>query len=343
MPKRIVFTQPTVSSLGALAAGTLLMGCAAQKPAPQFTQAQQTYMEVSNGAAQEYAPDELLEAKSLLNKAENSKNGSEQQVHYSYLADRQARLAKSSGSIEHYQKEAAEAQSRYVSGLEEKSSSAQEQLDQTKEELSTIEQEMQAKDANVEELQARKAELESRRQELESTLSAKEAALTESEKARKDAEARAAAAMASLSELAQVKEEANETVITLSGSVLFKTGEADLLPIAENSLGKVADAIKTMDDEKQIVVEGYTDSRGATAMNQELSQKRAESVMNFLAGKGVEKSRMKAVGKGEAEPVASNDSPEGRANNRRVELRIINGPKSAKSADSASGKVGSSS
>lgn len=310
MPNQGLGMKPVVGGLSALA---LLMGCAAQKPAPQFTKAQQTYMEASNGKAQEYAPDELLEAKSLLDEAANSKNGSHEQIHFAYLADRQARLASSSGSIEYYQKQAVDAESRYVAGLEEKSSSTQEELEQTREE-----------------------------KERESTMSAK--ALSQSEKARKDAEARAAAAMASLGELAQVKEEAHETVITLSGSVLFKTGQAELLPIAETSLAKVAEAIKTMDDEKQIVVEGYTDSRGAPEMNKELSQKRAESVMNYLAGQGVEKSRMKAVGKGESDPVADNESPEGRANNRRVELHITNGSQvEDKSADTVSDKGGSAS
>ena len=331
--------KPLAAKFGAAGCLIFAYGCASQQPAPQFTEASQTYEAAANGKAGEYAPDELLEAKKLLNEASEAKNGSAEQIHLAYLADRQARLATSSGTIEYYENQATEAQDQYVSALEQRSTSASEQLEETRRELGEIEQEMQKKDANVEELEARKAELESRKSELESKLSAKEAALTESEKARKDAEARAQAALASLNELAQVKEEANETVITLSGSVLFKTGESELLPIAETNLAKVADAIQKMDDEKQIVIEGHTDSRGAVDMNKDLSQKRAQSVMDFLASKGVDKSRMKAVGRGESEPVASNDSPEGRANNRRVELHISGGSdqgsKSASSNDSA--------
>ena len=300
-------TQRTITSAtGLCALGTLLLisGCASSQPAPQFTEAQRTYAEASQGKAGEFAPDVLLESKNLLDRAENAKNGSEQQVHLAYLADRHARLAASSGTIEYYQGEAGRAEAQYISGLEQKSESATDQL-----------------------------------QDQQHQLSAKDAALSESERARQDAERRAQAALASLNELAQVKEEANVTVITLSGSVLFKTGEASLLPIAENSLSKVAEAIKTMDEEKQIVIEGHTDSRGDAAMNKELSQKRAQSVLNYLAQEGVAKSRMKAEGKGESDPVADNDSAEGQANNRRVELHISGGSnkKSATATEATTG------
>ncbi len=332
MTKQLFEFKPVISGLSACTSLALLLGCAAQKPAPQYVKAQKTYDDVSESKAQEYAPDELLEAKKLLNAAGVEKNGSERQVQLAYLADRQARLAQSSGTIEYYQNEAEQAQSNYIAGLEAKSSSTQEELAATRDELNNIEEEMQKKDANVEQLESRKAELESRRRELESALSEKEAALTQAERERQRAEERAAAAMASLNELAKVKEDAHETVITLSGSVLFKTGQADLLPVAANNLNRVAEAIKTMDDDKQIVIEGYTDSRGAEQMNQTLSRKRAESVMHYLQKEGVDQGRMKAVGKGEANPVASNDSPEGRANNRRVELHISDGESSNKSA-----------
>lgn len=328
----------TSMSSGALLAFT--MGCASQQPAPQFVDAQRTYEAAAQGKAGEFAPDDLLAAKKLLDQAEAERNGSPQQIQYSYLADRQARLATSNGTIEFYQKEATQAQNNYISGLEHRSSTAEKELEETRSELSSIEEELQKKDANVDELSARKAELERRKAELESKLTVKEAALGESEAARAAAEQREKAALASLNKLAMVKEEANETVITLSGSVLFKTGEAELLPIAETNLTTVAEAIKTMDDEKKIVVEGHTDSNGADAMNKELSQKRAQSVMKYLASQGVAPDRMSAVGKGESDPVAENSSPEGRANNRRVELHISGGSKaSSKSADANSKKA----
>src|SRR5690606_12040633 len=96
--------------------------------------------------------------------------------------------------------------------------------------LGTIREDLKKKDAKVDELQERRTALEARKAELEKAQAALEQDLSASEKARKDAEDRAAAALASLDKLANVKEEARETVITLSGSVLFETGKSALLP-----------------------------------------------------------------------------------------------------------------
>jgi OOP family OmpA-OmpF porin len=70
-------------------------------------------------------------------------------------------------------------------------------------------------------------------------------------------------------------------------------------------------------------VHAHTDSKGRKADNQRLSDARAESVVDYLAEKGVARDRMIARGFGEDQPIASNDTPEGRARNRRVEFRVI--------------------
>ena len=74
----------------------------------------------------------------------------------------------------------------------------------------------------------------------------------------------------------------------------------------------------------RIEVGGHTDSRGSDALNLRLSQRRAESVLEYLAQAGVSRSRLSAVGYGEARPVASNDNETGRALNRRVEFVVLN-------------------
>ena len=107
-------------------------------------------------------------------------------------------------------------------------------------------------------------------------LTAQGTALTKSEQARTAAEGRAHAAIASLRELAQVKEAANETIVALSGAVLFKTDESTLLPLAEHALEQVADAVEQLDASRVVLIEGYTDSRGAEDMNRKLSQARAD-------------------------------------------------------------------
>jgi outer membrane protein OmpA-like peptidoglycan-associated protein len=136
--------------------------------------------------------------------------------------------------------------------------------------------------------------------------------------ARMEAEKTAAAALASLDQIARVKEEARGTVITLDGSVLFLSGKAELLPIAQRKLDDVAKALNDINENQKVVIEGHTDSNGNDDSNLRLSQQRADAVRTYLVSRGVKAERVTALGKGEAQPVASNDTAEGRANNRRV-------------------------
>jgi len=146
-------------------------------------------------------------------------------------------------------------------------------------------------------------------------------------------EARAARAMESLNKIAQVKEEARGMVITLSGQVLFVTGKSELLPAARDQLDQVAAALKDQAEVRPMVVEGYTDSVGSEASNLKLSKDRAESVRAYLVSKGVPADKITSVGKGKADPVASNDTPEGRANNRRVEIVVAGGARTPAAPD----------
>jgi outer membrane protein OmpA-like peptidoglycan-associated protein len=149
-----------------------------------------------------------------------------------------------------------------------------------------------------------------------------EASLDQERRARLEAEQRARAAIRSLQQIAKIREEQRELVITLSGAVLFGSGQSQLLPIAKETLSRVAEVLRNEAESSAIVVEGHTDSRGSAMMNENLSQARAAAVRLYLISAGVNAGRITAVGKGEAEPVASNATAEGRANNRRVEIRV---------------------
>jgi len=141
------------------------------------------------------------------------------------------------------------------------------------------------------------------------------------QKARIDAEKIAADALADLAKLAAIKEEERGLVITLSGSVLFASNQSALLPAALDRLNKVADALlKTK--ERNLTVEGFTDSQGSYEYNMVLSQKRADVVRSYLISRGYPSNLIQANGIGEDRPVADNNSTEGRANNRRVEIII---------------------
>ncbi len=139
---------------------------------------------------------------------------------------------------------------------------------------------------------------------------------------RQDAEQRAVLAAAALVRIASVKQESRGLVITLSGSVLFTSGQAILLPSAQAKLSEVAAALSKQDPQSKIVVEGHTDSQGPDAFNRDLSQRRAENVRDYLVSHGIAPERVMARGFGPDRPVADNASPEGRADNRRVEFVI---------------------
>lgn len=139
---------------------------------------------------------------------------------------------------------------------------------------------------------------------------------------RAEAEKRAAQAASDLAKFASVKQESRGMVITLSGAVMFASSKSDLLPGAQVKLNSVAEALSQQDAESKLVVEGHTDSQGGVSYNQDLSQRRAQSVRDYLVSRGIAADRVSAQGYGAARPVADNASPEGRANNRRVEIVV---------------------
>jgi OOP family OmpA-OmpF porin len=112
-----------------------------------------------------------------------------------------------------------------------------------------------------------------------------------------------------------------EAVISLDG-VHFAFDKSDLTPQAMSILDSAA-ALLDKHDRVLVEVAGHTDSIGTEAYNQGLSERRANSVKNYLVSKGVKASRLTAKGYGESQPVASNDTEAGRAENRRVELIVL--------------------
>jgi len=154
-------------------------------------------------------------------------------------------------------------------------------------------------------------------------LSATKTELAQATEAREAAERRAKDAMMSLqlSKAAAVTEEPRGMVITVPGGFLFRSEDATLMPAAHDKLDKIVAAVKEQGNRK-ILVEGHTDSRGADAYNMNLSKQRAEAVASYLTDHGIASEKVSAVGVGSTRPVASNDTPEGRASNRRVEITI---------------------
>lgn len=110
--------------------------------------------------------------------------------------------------------------------------------------------------------------------------------------------------------------------LDVPGGVTFAFNSAALNSQFHPVLDKVSSTLAEY-DKTIIEVAGHTDNVGSDQYNQQLSERRANSVAAYLAGRGVDRSRMVTVGGGEAHPVASNDTEEGRAQNRRVEITIV--------------------
>ncbi|HEU5076475.1 MAG TPA: OmpA family protein [Polyangiaceae bacterium] len=274
-----------IVALGAL----LLCACGAAVAPKELLSARDAYAAAEGSSAKNLAPVQLEEAKQALAEADQafSEGEDEQRIRdLAYIAGRKAEIAQSRG------KRAELDQQREASGVE--GSKLQEQVLESK--TKALKKTKEELDREQREAAAAKAQLVA-------------------------VQGRLSAALKSLDELAQVKEEARGVVITLSGSVLFATGKHQLLDIAKDRLNEVAKAIKDQGF-KAIVVEGYTDSRGSETANEQLSLKRAEEVRAHLVSQGIPPNKITAVGRGEASPVADNNTAEGRANNRRVELVI---------------------
>ena len=111
--------------------------------------------------------------------------------------------------------------------------------------------------------------------------------------------------------------------IELNEKVNFETGKAALLPASTQLLDEVAQVLADHPEIQKLRIEGHTDSQSGAAYNLKLSNNRAKAVRDYLISKGVDGKRLEAKGFGLQKPIADNKTPEGRDQNRRVELRIL--------------------
>jgi outer membrane protein OmpA-like peptidoglycan-associated protein len=114
-------------------------------------------------------------------------------------------------------------------------------------------------------------------------------------------------------------------VLQEQGKVLFDFNKAVLKPEAIRQPGVVLQALKEQPTLKTVIV-GHTDGIGSDAYNMKLSERRAESVATYLVQQGVPKQSIRTEARGKSQPVASNATAEGRAQNRRVEITLSPGP-----------------
>ncbi|MET0286334.1 MAG: OmpA family protein [Polyangiales bacterium] len=270
-------------SLSALAFGSLLAAGCAHNPPKELVDARAAHQQASNSVAQTQNPSGLYTAKKSLQAAEDEFDKNGDTEHTRDLAY----IAQRKAQLAEVQARASENEAKLAS-LEDASNRN-----------------------NAQELEKLRGKYTDQQQQLAA-----------SEAARIEAQKRAEQAAADLARIASVKQESRGMVITLSGGVLFASGQSTLLPAAQAKLSEVASALTQQSPDARIVVEGHSDSQGKEAFNLDLSTKRAEAVREYLASHGVAPDRISAQGIGPARPIADNKTAEGRANNRRVEIVV---------------------
>ena len=289
---------------------TVLVACGHAAPPKELVEARAEYQRASSGDAGKLHPAQVYEARQALDKAEakfNDDAESQTTKDLAYVALRKVQYAEAMARVTAADERLRQAdkESRMLDGkaLE----SAQAALKRSQEE---IEKQRQLTEAERVKAQNAATDAEKARQEAE-----------KERQARIEAEKRMKQALEDLAKIAAIKEEQRGMVITLTGNVLFESGKWMLLPGAQIKLNEVAEALK-MNKDRDITIEGHTDNQGTRKSNIELGQHRADSVRDYIVSRGVDGSRVTAVGIGQDRPVADNTSPEGRANNRRVEIIV---------------------
>jgi outer membrane protein OmpA-like peptidoglycan-associated protein len=266
------------------------VACAAVLPPPDLVTARATYARASHGSAATLDPADLHTAAESLELAEEAftRDGDTSNTRdLAYVADRRAQIA--------------EARSGVIESNDQRAQTTSDMHAAETSQLAVTSGQLGQANAQVM-LQG--------------------VALANETQRREEADKRAAKAAADLAAFASVKQEPRGMVITLSGSVLFASNKSDLLPGAQAKLSEVADALTKEDNLSKIVVEGYTDSQGGASFNQDLSQRRAQSVRDYLVTRGMASDRITSQGFGLNNPIADNSTAEGRANNRRVEIVV---------------------
>jgi outer membrane protein OmpA-like peptidoglycan-associated protein len=289
-------------------------GCATVAP-NELINARLAYQHASEGPAEQLAPVELHKAHEALVLAEQSfqkEPDSYKTKDLAYVAQRKAEMAGVLGTL------AADKASKDKANVAFQNKQT-EIVKQGKQDLSDSEKQTAEARAEID----KQAALKEAKEKSDAELQMQQSEIAKQTKQDlSDSEKRTADALAALAQIAAVKEEERGLVITLSGSVLFQSAKSTLLPSAQVKLDQVANALLAVVPARNLIVEGHTDSQGSTSYNQDLSQRRADAVRDYLVQKGYPADRIQALGKGKGSPIADNASPEGRANNRRVEIVI---------------------
>jgi outer membrane protein OmpA-like peptidoglycan-associated protein len=278
-----------------------------------------------------YAPLAVAEAERALRQAETATGDETRRIHMVYMADRRVQIARAVAQREQLKAE--------LQQLNDERTAMLLKASQLEAEMARLEAERARVMSQAREEDARRAREEAHEAQQREAASVRDAeqALEEAQQARALAassvtEAQLARREADLAmeqadtlrrqlENLQLRQTESGVVVTL-GDVLFQSGETQLRDEAMASLVEVVDLLQS-EPEKKIRIEGHTDSTGDSETNLEISAKRANAVLDALVSLGVDPARFTTAGMGEDFPIASNDTEEGRSQNRRVDVILL--------------------
>ena len=323
----------TVLKLAAVSALALLSACTtAPKKDLALEQVRAQLDELkANEELAGYAPLALGEAERALRTAETWKGSNTYRIHLIYMADRRIQVARAIAQHEQLEDE-------YIRLSEERNDllvrASQKEAEQARLEA---EQARMISEARAEDARRAREEAElAAQREAESSRTAMQAqeeaaqaralaasSVTEAELARREAELATEQANTLRRQLEnlQLRQTESGVVVTL-GDVLFESGETQLRDEALESLVEVVDLLQS-EPEKKIRIEGHTDSTGNAEANLRISQQRADEVLEALVSLGVDADRITSAGMGQDFPIATNETEEGRAQNRRVDVILL--------------------
>ena len=298
-----------------VAVAVMVAGCATAPPA-ELVNARTAYARASAGPAARLAPADLRKARLALDQAERAFSGEKdlpKTVDFAYIAERSVQIAEARAETARSEK----ATSKVTQDLGDKKGAIAEQaagnLTAARTELAEAQrgEAQQAQQVGVERTARVAAEQKADVSEQKANASEDKAAASEQ---------RADNANDALQRLSAKPAEGRGMVITLPGSVVFRSKGAQLRPAALSRLDEVAHVVVAQG--QNVAVEVHTDATGSPRVNLDLSRRRAESVRKYLVSRGCPTDRVVARGMGPDRPIADNASGEGRASNRRVEIVI---------------------
>lgn len=330
-----------------LAAAGLLAACATTpQTIPELERAEAAVESmVSDPQVRRYAPGEMKEAETLLERArEQWREGADRPdvLHLAQLTQTQVGIARESAELNRLDARVDElSNQREALQLQARAARAEREAQRLEAERSSAEAQAARAEAErmAEAARRARAEQAARESEMERQEAAQQRAMAQQE-AEVERQQRLAAEQRAREleeEARRMREQADRLqeqiselearptdrglVLTLGSDVLFDLDKHELRDGARRTIERVADFLLEYED-RQVLVEGFTDSTGARDYNLQLSQRRAESVRNALIQRGVDEDRIRTRGYGLDYPVATNETQAGRQLNRRVEIVI---------------------